>query len=62
MKEITIIIDTDGAVDLNLKGFERESPKVAALFEKALGKVEKVDWRPKAHSHVHVGGGQGHNH
>jgi hypothetical protein len=57
MKEITIDIDTDGTASISLKGFERESPRIAAIFEKALGKVEAVDWKPRAHAHVHIGGG-----
>ena len=60
MKEFTIIIDTDGATQINLKGYEQESPKLAAVFEGALGKVKKVDWNPKAHNHVHAGHGHRH--
>ena len=55
MKELTITVDTDGTATINLKGFEQDSPKVARMFEDVLGRVEKVDWNPKAHNHVHAG-------
>ncbi len=56
MKEITMIIDTDGTMELSLKGWETESPRVAKIFEDAAGgKPSKVEWNPKAHSHVTVG-------
>jgi hypothetical protein len=61
MKEITITIDLEGTTTTNLKGFELESPKIAADFEKVLGKVAAVKWSPKAHGHVHTGAG-GHRH
>jgi hypothetical protein len=51
MKSFTITIDTDGAVTTNLKGYESESPKLAAIVEAAAGKVARVDWKPKAHAH-----------
>jgi len=58
-KIITITIDTDGATEISLKGWERESPKIAAIFEEGAT-VERVDWNPKAHAHNHVHGGHSH--
>jgi hypothetical protein len=60
LKEFSIVIDTEGNTTINLKGYERESPKLAAAFEEVLGKVDKVDWNPKAHAHVHAGHGHRH--
>jgi len=59
-KIITIIIDTDGATEIKLQGFETDSPKVAAIFE-AGAKVESVNWDPKDHAHEHIHAG-GHHH
>jgi len=50
-----MIIGKDGSLDLSLKGFEKQSPEIAKLFEDAAGgKPSKVDWNPKAHSHATV--------
>jgi hypothetical protein len=53
MKTFTVEIDAQGNVKTTLKGFEADSPKLAAIVEAAAGgKVGKVDWNPKAHAHV----------
>ena len=56
-KVITITIKTDGASEINIGGFETDSPKIAAIFEEGAT-VEAVDWNPKdhAHTHIHAGG------
>lgn len=58
MKTFKIIIDTDGTSNLELRGYEEESPQVARAFEK--GTVDRRDWRPGNHAHVHLGHGHKH--
>jgi hypothetical protein len=62
MKSFTIEIDTEGGVKTNLKGYEGESPKLAAIVEAAAGQVARVEWNPKAHAHQHSGRTVQHSH
>jgi hypothetical protein len=59
MKSFTIEIDTDGATEINLKGFEERSPELAAIVEQATGgKVKTRKWAPGNHAHTHTHNGQ----
>lgn len=53
-KEFFIDFDEQGNMEVNLRSFEQESPKIAALFEKAIGTGSplSVKWDPKAHAKV----------
>jgi hypothetical protein len=63
MKSFTITIDTDGTIEINLKGYEEKSPDLAAIVETAAGgKVTTRNWTPGAHAHVVNGRKVYHNH
>jgi hypothetical protein len=62
MQSFEITIDENGNVETSLKGFEGRSPELAAIVETAVGGVQKVDWNPKAHAHVHNGKKVYHSH
>lgn len=47
----TIEVDPKGGVEINLKGWEEESPKLAAIVEAVTGKPQIIKWNPKAHAH-----------
>jgi hypothetical protein len=63
MKSFTVEIDTDGATEINLKGYEERSPELAAIVEAATGgTVTAKKWNPGNHAHVVAGRKVFHSH